>query len=191
MEQITLGYSALIERFERLQGGEMIFLAARPGMGKSWLAKKIAEILVENHRKKVRFFSLDGSDDGMNVDDISREVTDGHFDFIVVDFLQMLSGSVAANRRPDIDVMMQLHTLAKNQNVSILVLSTLSRRVDKRADHIPQLKDIPASWSVLPYIDVVLFLLRDGYYAPSQSELENDILIIPYELQNTDTEEMK
>lgn len=180
MEQIMLKYPVLNDIFGRLQGGEVILLAARPGMGKTWLTERITAELASGQHKKARIFSLEGSDSGMSMDDIYKEVSAGHFDFIVVDFLQKLSHLTVYDRTPDIKVMKRLHGMAKKQNVSVLVLSTVSRRTDRRQDYVPRIADSPAFWGVLPYMDVVLFLLWEGYYDQLRSETEDDILIIPH-----------
>lgn len=146
-----------------IYGGDVILLAGRPMSGKTSLAHKIAKNLTNEQHKKVRIFSLEHSGKGMDVNDIQAEVSANHYDFVVVDFFQLLTHS-ASSRTSDTVVMKILHDLAKELNIPVLVLSSVSRRVDARKDHIPKIKDILASPAIMSYVDIVLFLLREGYY---------------------------
>ena len=89
-------------------------------------------------------------------------------DLLVIDYLQLLSGSTrraSENRVQEItEITTSLKALAKELNVPILALSQLSRQVEARDDKRPQLSDLRESGSIEQDADVVLFVFRDEYY---------------------------
>ena len=88
-------------------------------------------------------------------------------DLLVVDYLQLLSGSAKKgdNRVQELtEITTGLKALAKELNVPILALSQLSRQVEARDDKRPQLSDLRESGSIEQDADVVMFVFREEYY---------------------------
>ena len=89
-------------------------------------------------------------------------------DLLVIDYLQLLSGSKTArsdNRVQELtEITTSLKALAKELAVPILALSQLSRQVEQRDDKRPQLSDLRESGSIEQDADVVLFVFREEYY---------------------------
>ena len=88
-------------------------------------------------------------------------------DVLVIDYLQLLSGSRAKsdNRVQELtEITTGLKALAKELNVPILGLSQLSRQVEQRDDKRPQLSDLRESGSIEQDADVVIFVYREEYY---------------------------
>lgn len=92
-------------------------------------------------------------------------------EFLVVDYLQLLSGSGSVrsqeNRQNEIsEVSRMLKTLARELSIPILCLSQLSRKVEERTGHRPMMSDLRESGSLEQDADLVMFLLRREYYDP-------------------------
>jgi len=99
-------------------------------------------------------------------------------DLIVIDYLQLLSGSSkrsSENRVQEItEITTKLKALAKELNTPIIALSQLSRQVESRDDKHPQLSDLRESGSIEQDADVVLFVYREEYYHVMRKPLESD-----------------
>jgi replicative DNA helicase len=91
--------------------------------------------------------------------------------FLVIDYLQLISGSGSnrsfENRQNEIsEISRMLKNLARELNIPILCLSQLSRKVEDRQGHRPQMSDLRESGSIEQDSDIVMFLLRREYYDP-------------------------
>ena len=88
-------------------------------------------------------------------------------DLLVVDYIQLMKGSLGNKdgRVQEISQITQgLKAIAKELGVPVLALSQLSRQVEQREDHKPQLADLRESGSIEQDADVVMFVYREGYY---------------------------
>ncbi|QRM27530.1 replicative DNA helicase [Microvirga sp. VF16] len=88
-------------------------------------------------------------------------------DILIVDYLQLLSGSAkkGENRVQELtEITTGLKALAKELAVPLIALSQLSRQVEARDDKRPQLADLRESGSIEQDADVVMFVYREEYY---------------------------
>ncbi|MDA9726087.1 replicative DNA helicase [Candidatus Pelagibacter sp.] len=88
-------------------------------------------------------------------------------DMIVVDYIQLMRGTTSNKdgRVQEISQITQgLKAIAKELSVPVVALSQLSRQVEQRDDHKPQLADLRESGSIEQDADVVMFVYREGYY---------------------------
>jgi len=86
---------------------------------------------------------------------------------IFIDYLQLMSGQNKTNQNREQEVSLisrSLKSLAKELGVPIIALSQLSRKVEERADKMPQLSDLRESGSIEQDADAVIMLMRPNYY---------------------------
>jgi len=94
-------------------------------------------------------------------------------DLIIIDYLQLMQGEGARgeNRVQEISyISRSLKALARELDVPVLAVSQLSRAVEWRASHEPQLSDLRESGSIEQDADVVMFIYRDEYYYKTEEE---------------------
>ena len=88
-------------------------------------------------------------------------------DMLVVDYIQLMRGTTynKDGRVQEISQITQgLKAIAKELSIPVIALSQLSRQVEQRDDHKPQLSDLRESGSIEQDADVVMFVYREGYY---------------------------
>lgn len=89
---------------------------------------------------------------------------------VVVDYLQLMRASGRSeNRQQEIsEISRSLKALARELDVPVIAISQLSRAVESRTDHKPQLSDLRESGAIEQDADVVVLLLREEYYNPNE-----------------------
>jgi replicative DNA helicase len=87
---------------------------------------------------------------------------------LIVDYLQMIRGlRRGESRQQEIsEISQSLKSLAKELSIPIVAVSQLSRAVESRSDHRPQLSDLRESGAIEQDADLVVLLLREEYYNP-------------------------
>ena len=95
-------------------------------------------------------------------------------DLLVVDYLQLVQGQqgrggYSANRVQEIsEISRSLKALARDLNVALIACSQLSRVVENRPGHRPQLSDLRDSGSIEQDADVVMFIHREDVYTTEE-----------------------
>src|SRR5947209_17297126 len=102
-------------------------------------------------------------------------------DLIIVDYLQLMSGSSprTESRQQEVSqISRELKALAKELNVPLVALSQLSRAPENRTDHKPQLSDLRESGSIEQDADVVAFIYREEQYHKTEENKNIAELIV-------------
>jgi replicative DNA helicase len=96
-------------------------------------------------------------------------------DLIMIDYLQLMQAEHTTNNRVQeiSEISRALKGLARELDIPVVAASQLSRAVEQRQDKRPQLSDLRDSGSIEQDADVVLFIYRDEYYKPDNSERPN------------------
>lgn len=87
-------------------------------------------------------------------------------DLCIVDYIQLIQVAGRGDNRVQemSEISRSLKGLARDLNVPVLAISQLSRAVEQRPSHRPQLSDLRDSGSIEQDADVVAFIYRDDMY---------------------------
>lgn len=231
-ERITgkpTGWASLDKVLGGWNGGDLIVMAARPGMGKTALAlsliyefsklggksmiislemsseqlvKRYFSLITDIMNYKIRNASLNKHEveklcDAVNKSDVEFFVDQEPnaslqqlkakakvhkakhgLELLVIDYIQLMTGTKQSREQEVAEISRGLKLLAKELNITIIVLAQLSRKPEERTDKRPLLSDIRESGSIEQDADVVMFPFRPAKYEDVQPEIEDAELII-------------
>jgi len=130
-------------------------------------AKQVEEAFVDLSNKKL-FVDDSGS---VNINQLrarARKIAqneNNNIKLIIVDYLQLMSGTGGQDRRLTVDEISRgLKLLAREMEVPIVALSQLNRGLEGRPDKRPMLSDIRESGAIEQDADIIMFVYRDDIY---------------------------
>lgn len=196
---ICTGFSDLDNMTPLIRRGTVSLLGSRPGMGRSTLAAQIAaniadsggcvgwfttvrstgEVMEKIFRVNPDFHCPqnialeDRVGDGRELQQVVEEL-DKHMDLVIIDDLQ---GMYYISRRGQAvfdaaRICTDMRNFARTKNISVLLLSRLTRAAEYRQQHNPLPVDIPHWANIKDAVDSVFLLHRDGTYTEDTSHYQ-------------------
>jgi replicative DNA helicase len=130
-------------------------------------AKKVEQAFQDLSTKKL--FVDDGGN--VNINQLRArarkiaQIESNNIKLIVVDYLQLMSGTGGQDRRLTVDEISRgLKLLAREMQIPIIALSQLYRGLEGRPDKRPMLSHIRESGAIEQDADIIMFVYRDDIY---------------------------
>lgn len=189
-QRISVGYAVIDDALNGIDRSDIIILGARVAMGKTAFALDVAYALVTTAKRVAIFTPADNvkniseglkrranteapdsislwTEDTLCIASLRNELNANDVDCLIIDCLQSFEPAGTKSAKQVEATMRELKQLAKDKRVPMLILTQLSRKVERRKEHIPLAKDIPYYKSILPFADSILLLYREAYYEPN------------------------
>ena len=204
-QNIKTGIEVLDARTHLLCKGQLTLLGSRPGMGKKSVAIQIAQFVAQQGRRVVwistslsknqvvsRLIAFPISDYAQRkilIEDRVTEIKEMDLmiraleplpDLVIIEQLQDLYRlSKSGNAVYDSEAACNsLRRLAQENNISVLLLSQVSRAVERRKDHVPRPVDIFQWQHINKHLDTVCLFYHDGYYEIAPNNIVSAIFSI-------------
>lgn len=192
-ETILTGFRQLDRLTQGFRKSDLVYIGARPGIGKTTFAVNLAANITMTG-KKCAFFSLELSAEGIEkrflrinsdmkiyiddnpaptVSEIKQKVKDlKDVDCVVIDYLGLIKPEIkeADGTREVYDISKELKRMAKEFDVSVICIIQLQRYESK-----PKLNDSKECAFIERNADVVLFLHRDDFTLNNITDVDSNI----------------
>lgn len=194
-ETISTGFKELDRLTQGFRKSDLIYIGARPAMGKTTFAVNLTENIARSG-KKCAFFSLDLSDEQLakrfsivnynmiiyiddkpitTVSEMKQKVKDlKGVDCVVIDYFGLITPEIKRTDRTQEshDISRELKRMAKELDIPVICNTSLPMEVDFDVDKRPKLSSFFHLYSLVQDADIIMFLYRDSYYS---CEIDEDI----------------
>lgn len=200
-ETISTGFKQLDKLTQGFRKSDLIYIGARPAMGKTTFAVNLAENIALAG-KKCAFFSLELSDEmlskkfstansdmeiyiddkpGITVSEMKQKVKDlKDVDCVVIDYFGLIRPEIKrADRMQEChDISRKLKKMANELDIPIICTTTVAR--SENYGERPQFSDLLDGGRLKFYADIFMFLHRNPYYPCEidEDDINNTELII-------------
>ena len=167
------------KKMTKLKNGDLICIASRPDVEKFTFAYNLA-INNTNKQIPILIFSLENSkkeiqkridkniskekytyilDNILSIEGIEQNARliklQKNIELIIIDYLQLIKNDGTTE-----EVIKRLKSLTQELNVSIIILSQLSRKIESREDKRPILSDFDKSSTIIDYANTIIFFIK-------------------------------
>lgn len=108
--------------------------------------------------EKLADWNLSVEDEALSINQIEEVIQKEMPEVVFIDYFQLIP------KGENEDIALELKKLAKENDVTIIVTSQVSNRIEKRHNKRPLLVDLKNAESLANLSDVVIFIYRDEYY---------------------------
>lgn len=201
-ESISTGFKQLDKLTKGFRKSDLVYIAARPAMGKTTFAVNLAENIAATGKECV-FFSLDLSAEHLakkfstinsdieiyiedqpviTVSEIKQKVVNlKDVDCVIIDDFGLITPEIKrTNRMQEChDISRDLKRMVKELNIPVICTTSLPRQVDVDKQR-PTLSSFFGLYSLVQDANIIMFLYRDSYYFDSidEDDINNTELII-------------
>jgi len=114
-----------------------------------------------------------------DTDFIKEKVKQNKYDYIFINVFQMIRPKKSDIQADNLgQVVKDLKRIARENNVTIILTSNLSRKIERRVDKVPTLSDLQDDGTLEDLSDVVIFIYRYDYYDFEETRFDNTELFI-------------
>lgn len=194
-ETISTGFKQLDRLTKGFRKSDLIYIGARPAMGKTTFAVNLAENIAMSG-KKCAFFSLESSDEMLakkfsttnsdmeiyiddkpitTVSEMNQKIEDlKNVDCVFIDYFGLITPEIKRTDRAQEchDISRDLKRMAKELDIPVICNTSLPREVELNVDKRPKLSSFFYTYSLVQDADIIMFLYRDSYYS---CEIDEDI----------------
>lgn len=184
-ESISTGFKQLDKLTQGFRKSDLVYIGARPAMGKTTFAVNLAENIAATGKKCV-FFSLELSEEQIakkfskvnsdteiyiedqpviTVSEMKQKIKElKNVDCVVIDYFGLITPEIKRNDRMQecYDISRNLKRMAKELDIPVICTAQVARSEEYSDSERPQLSDLSDSLEL--YADIIIFLHRNSYY---------------------------